>query len=159
MKKGVASSGIRHDIEKRTLAVADYRLSGNISAVSSKYGIARTTLMRWINEFEATAPDSEDKAAVVDIIKETTAAHVRSIEADTATRQAFLAQHYREVGELFSALIGKMQAELADETKHPSLRDQAAALTALTNFVKEFTPQDETQGQVNINLLQQTVNR
>jgi hypothetical protein len=51
-----------------------------------------------------------------------------------------------------------MTATINDKNSHPSLRDQAAALTALTNFVKEFTPAEE-QGNISINLLQQTVNK
>jgi hypothetical protein len=83
---------------------------------------------------------------------------VRSIEQATATRQEFLQQHYAGVSTLFSTLLTKMTDELNDKTKHPSLRDQAAAFTALVNFVKEFTPTEE-QGTTTINLLQQTVNK
>lgn len=162
MSKSVAS---KID-NKKAKAIADYRLSGNVSAVARKHKIARTTLLRWLKEYEGKNLDHIDSdtdsnpetAAVVNYINKTTDAAVRSIEAESLTRQEFLQQHYAGVSTLFSALITKMTAELNDKEKHPSLRDQAAALTALVNFVKEFTPTEE-QGTTTINLLQQTVNK
>ena len=165
MSKGVA----KKIGNKKAKAIADYRLSGNVSAVARKYDIARTTLLRWLKEYEGFNFDQLDSdaaesditaetAAVVRYIEKTSDATVRAIEQATATRQEFLQQHYSSISTLFSALLAKMTAELNDETKHPSLRDQAAAFTALTNFVKEFSPTEE-QGTTTINLLQQTVNK
>ena len=141
-------------------AIADYYKTGNASAVARKYGVARSTFLAWLPAIQRNieSPTPETTAAVVHAIEQTSAAAVRSIEQATATRQEFLQQHYAGVSRLFTALITKMTNELNDETKHPSLRDQAAALTALTNFVKEFTPTEE-QGTTTINLLQQTVNK
>lgn len=161
MKKGVASV----DSSFERMAVAEFRELGNISLVARKYKVARTTLMRWIKRYEGQElnepikPTTAQEAAAVRYIEKTTNATVRAIEAESATRQDFLRQHYEGVNNLFATLVNKMTNELNDKTKQPSLRDQAAALTALTNFVKEFTPNDDTHGPVNINLLQQTLNR
>ena len=145
--------------EEKMLAVQEYKTNGNASAIARKYGVARTTFLAWLPLFSDTpVPSEEVKSACVQAIEKTSDAVVRSIEQATATRQEFLQQHYAGVSTLFSALLTKMTNELNDETKHPSLRDQAAALTALINFVKEFTPTEE-QGITTINLLQQTVNK
>lgn len=145
-------------VEKKRIekALAEYSTTGNLSAVSRKYDIARTTLLRYIKGY---VHNEDTSAAVVTAIEKTSEAAVRSIEAELATRQEFLRQHYAEVNKLFAALINKMTTELLDETKHPSLRDQAAALTALANFVNQFTPHDAEQSGIQINLLQQTLNK
>lgn len=145
--------------EEKMLAVQEYKANGNASAIARKYGVARTTFLAWLPLFSDT-PVSNNivTQATVKAIGETSQAVVRSIDQATATRQEFLQQHYAGVSTLFSALITKMTKELSDDNKHPSLRDQAAALTALVNFIKEFTPTEE-QGTTTINLLQQTVNK
>lgn len=145
--------------EEKMLAVQEYRTNGNASEIARKYGVARTTFLAWLPLFN-DIPVSNDivTQATVKAIEETSHAAVRSIEQATATRQEFLQQHYSQVSTLFSALLAKMTAELNNETRHPSLRDQAAAFTALTNFIKEFTPAEE-QGNIQVNLLQQTVNK
>lgn len=144
--------------EEKMLAVQEYRTNGNASAIARKYGVARTTFLAWLPLFSDT-PVSNDivTQATVKAIKETSQAVVRSIDQAAATRQEFLQQHYAEIGKLFSALVKKMADTINDENSKPSLRDQAAAFTALTNFVKEFTPTEE-QGNIQVNLLQQTVN-
>lgn len=148
----------QYDDEYKKHVVREYMNSGNASEISRQYNIARCTLLEWIKYYSTIEADSEEvKYACVHAIEQTSAAAVRSIEQATATRQEFLQQHYAGVSTLFSALVTKMTKELSDDNKHPSLRDQAAALTALVNFVKEFTPTEE-QGTTTINLLQQTVN-
>lgn len=152
---------MKSKIDKRTKnrAIAEYKNTGNISAVTKKYNISRPTFYAWLKELSDFTPTTPQAAqAIVSAIQTTTNATVRSIEQAAATRQEFLKEHYAGVSTLFSALLSKMTAELNDENKHPSLRDQASALTALINFVKEFTPTEE-QGTTTINLLQQTVNK
>lgn len=148
------------DDKTKKKAIAEYRETGNASAIARKYGVARSTFLAWLPvvSHKIETDSHVTTQAVVKAIEKTSDAAVRSIEQATATRQEFLQQHYAGVSTLFSALITKMTAELKDDTKHPSLRDQAAALTALVNFVKEFTPTEE-QGTTTINLLQQTVNK
>ena len=148
-----------YDDEFKKFVVQEYINSGNASEVSRKHDIARCTLLEWVKYYSNITTNSEEvKSACIQAIEKTSDAAVRSIEQATATRQEFLQQHYAGVSTLFSALITKMTKELNDDNKHPSLRDQAAALTALVNFVKEFTPTEE-QGTTTINLLQQTVNK
>lgn len=146
------------DDKTKKKAIAEYRETGNASAIARKYGVARSTFLAWLPvvSHKIETDSHVTTQAVVKAIEKTSDAAVRSIEQATATRQEFLQQHYAGVSTLFAALINKMTNELNDATKHPSLRDQAAALTALTNFVKEFTT--EEQGTTTINLLQQTVN-
>lgn len=171
VRKTVGKKRKRYDDEYKKHVVMEYMNSGNASEISRRYDIARPTLLEWVKYYsdEAaiksvkgiglnTASSEEIKSACVQAIEKTSDAAVRSIEQATATRQEFLQQHYAGVSTLFSALVTKMTKELNDDNKHPSLRDQAAALTALTNFVKEFTPTEE-QGTTTINLLQQTVNK
>jgi transposase-like protein len=160
MKKGVGRKKKRlYDDEFKKFVVREYINSGNASEIARRHDIARCTLLEWVKYYGTITTTNESVAhACVAAIEKTSNAAVRSIEQATATRQEFLQQHYAGVSELFSALLTKMTAELNDETKHPSLRDQAAALTALINFVKEFTPTEE-QGTTTINLLQQTVNK
>ena len=147
------------DARTKNRALAEYQKTGNLSAVTKKYNISRPTFYSWLKELSEFRPSTpETTNAVVTAIQATSKAAVRSIEQAAATRQEFLQQHYAQVGELFSALINKMTATINDENSHPTLRDQAAALTALTNFIKEFTPTEE-HGNVSINLLQQTVNK
>jgi transposase-like protein len=147
-----------YDDEFKKFVVQEYINSGNASEISRKHDIARCTLLEWVKYYSNITTNSEAVSqACIQAIVKTSDAAVRSIEQATATRQEFLQQHYAGVSTLFSALLTKMTNELNDETKHPSLRDQAAALTALVNFVKEFTPTEE-QGATTINLLQQTVN-
>lgn len=152
--------GKKIDDKTKKRAIAEYQRTGNASAIARKYGVARSTFLAWLpaitNTIETNTPEATH--AIVHAIEKTSAAAVRSIEQATATRQEFLQQHYARVNTLFSTLLDKMTTELCDENKHPSLRDQAAALTALINFVKEFTPTEE-QGTTTINLLQQTVNK
>jgi transposase-like protein len=149
----------QYDDEFKKFVVQEYINSGNASEVSRKHDIARCTLLEWVKYYSNITTNSEAVSqACIQAIEKTSDAAVRSIEQATATRQEFLQQHYAGVSKLFSALLTKMTNELNDETKHPSLRDQAAALTALINFVKEFTPTEE-QGTTTINLLQQTVNK
>lgn len=152
-KKKLYDDGFKH------IVVQEYINTGNASGIARKHGIARCTLLEWV-KYYSTIKTSNDaiSQACINAIEKTSDAAVRSIEQATATRQEFLQQHYAGVNTLFSALLSKMTAELNDENKHPSLRDQAAALTALINFVKEFTPTEE-QGTTTINLLQQTVNK
>lgn len=147
-----------YDDEFKKFVVQEYVNSGNASEISRKHDIARCTLLEWVKYYSNITTNSEAVSqACIQAIEKTSDAAVRSIEQATATRQEFLQQHYAGVSTLFSALLTKMTNELNDKTKHPSLRDQAAALTALVNFVKEFTPTEE-QGTTTINLLQQTVN-
>lgn len=144
--------------EEKMLAVQEYRTNGNASAIARKYGVARTTFLAWLPLFSDTHVSNDIVTqTTVKAIEETSQAVVRSIDQATATRQEFLQQHYAQISQLFSALVCKMTATINDENAHPSLRDQAAAFTALTNFVKEFTPTEE-QGNIQVNLLQQTVN-
>ena len=145
--------------EVKKIAVLDYQQNGNASAIARKYGVPRTTLLEWIRQASSIrTSDPEVTSATIRAINDASSAVVRSIEQAAATRQEFLQQHYTHINTLFTALINKMKATLSDETKQPSLRDQAAALTALANFIKEFTP-TEDQGATTINLLQQTVNK
>ena len=159
MSEIVVSKG-KIDEKTKRRAVAEYHRTGNASAIARNYGVARSTFLAWLpaitNTIETDTPEATD--AVVHAIEKTSDAAVRSIEQAAATRQEFLQQHYVQVSELFSALISKMTTTINDENSHPTLRDQAAALTALTNFIKEFTPTEE-QGNISINLLQQTVNK
>jgi transposase-like protein len=164
MKKGVGKTVGKkkkkklYDDEFKKFVVQEYMNSGNASEVSRKHDIARPTLLEWVKYYSnITTSSAAVSQACIQAIEKTSDAAVRSIEQATATRQEFLQQHYAGVSTLFSALITKMTKELSDDNKHPSLRDQAAALTALVNFVKEFTPTEE-QGTTTINLLQQTVN-
>ena len=148
-----------YDDEFKKFVVQEYMNSGNASGVARKHDIARCTLLEWVKYYSnITTSSAAVSQACIQAIEKTSDAAVRSIEQATATRQEFLQQHYAGVSTLFSALITKMTKELSDDNKHPSLRDQAAALTALVNFVKEFTPTEE-QGTTTINLLQQTVNK
>lgn len=148
-----------YDDEFKKFVVQEYINTGNASEIARKHDIARCTLIEWVKYYSTITTSSEAVSqACIHAIEKTSDAAVRSIEQATATRQEFLQQHYAGVSTLFSALLSKMTAELNDEKKHPSLRDQAAALTALINFVKEFTPTEE-QGTTTINLLQQTVNK
>lgn len=165
MKKGVGKTVGKkkkkklYDDEFKKFVVQEYMNSGNASEVSRKHDIARPTLLEWVKYYSnITTSSAAVSQACIQAIEKTSDAAVRSIEQATATRQEFLQQHYAGVSTLFSALITKMTKELSDDNKHPSLRDQAAALTALVNFVKEFTPTEE-QGTTTINLLQQTVNK
>lgn len=147
------------DTRTKNRALAEYQKTGNLSAVTKKYNVSRPTFYSWLKELSEFKPSTpETTNAVVTAIQATSKAAVRSIEQAAATRQEFLQQHYEQVGQLFSALVCKMTATINDEKSHPTLRDQAAAFTALTNFIKEFTPTEE-QGNVSINLLQQTVNK
>lgn len=153
------SKGKIDDKTKRR-AIAEYHKTGNASAIARKYGVARSTFLAWLpaltNTIKTDSPEATD--AVVLAAGKISDAAVFSIEQAAATRQEFLQQHYAEIGKLFSALVKKMADTINDENAKPSLRDQAAAFTALTNFVKEFTPTEE-QGSVQVNLLQQTVNK
>lgn len=160
MRKSVGKKKKRvYDDEFKKLVVREYMNSGNVSDIARRHEIARCTLIEWIKYYSNIPTSCETVSqACVKAIEKTSDAAVRSIEQAAATRQEFLQQHFAGVSTLFSALLSKMTAELNDETKHPSLRDQAAALTALTNFIKEFTPAEE-QGVTQINLLQQTVNK
>lgn len=164
MKKGVGKTVGKkkkkklYDDEFKKFVVQEYMNSGNASEVSRKHDIARPTLLEWVKYYSnITTSSAAVSQACIQAIEKTSDAAVRSIEQATVTRQEFLQQHYAGVSTLFSALVTKMTKELNDDNKHPSLRDQAAALTALINFVKEFTPTEE-QGTTTINLLQQTVN-
>ena len=148
-----------YDDEFKKFVVQEYMNSGNASGVARKHDIARCTLLEWVKYYSnITTSSAAVSQACIQAIEKTSDAAVRSIEQATATRQEFLQQHYAGVSTLFSTLITKMTNELSDDNKHPSLRDQAAALTALVNFIKEFTPTEE-QGTTTINLLQQTVNK
>lgn len=148
-----------YDDEFKNIVVQEYVTTGNASEIARKHNIARCTLLEWV-KYYGTIKTSNDaiSQACINAIEKTSDAAVCSIKQAAATRQEFLQQHYAGVSTLFSALLSKMTAELNDENKHPSLRDQAAALTALINFVKEFTPAEE-QGTTTINLLQQTINK
>lgn len=140
-------------------AVEEYRLKGNAAAIARKYGVTRSTFLRWLSPVENTVDVADPiiSSACVKAINRAADATIREIHASAATRNEFLRIHYAQVNELFSSILARMTATLNDENSRPSLRDQAAALTALSNFMKEFTSTEE-QGPTTINLLQQTVN-
>ena len=154
MNKGVAI----HDSLPEQMAVAEYRKLGNLSAVARKYNVARTTLMRWIKKYEGqelnepVKPATAQEAAIVRYLDKASDATVRAIEAEAATRQEFLRAQ-------FPALCEAITARLKDRPETIPFRDLAASLAALNQMAKEFLPQDDDQGKVQINLLQQTLNR
>lgn len=156
MKKSVGKKKRIGDDEKRQ-AVLEYHRNGNVSATAKKYGVARSTLLAWIQTFSTISTDSAEMTqACVNAIEAASDAVVRSIDTATATRQQFLLEHYSQV----STIIQELLASMREDLKKPdiSLGTKTMAFTALTNFIKEFTPAEDG-GAVNINLLQQTVNR
>lgn len=160
MKKNRQKTVKRKPITEETKrnAVLEYHNTGNASATARRFGVARTTLLSWIPVYTDIAIHNERlTTASVQAIERTSLAVVDSIRQASATRQEFYQQHFHEVSILFSQLLQGMSSKLDNTQNPPSLRDQAAALTALTNFVKEFLPAED-QGTTTINLLQQTIN-
>lgn len=160
MKKGVAII----DPLRERMVIADYRKLGNISAVSRKHGVARTTIMRWIKKYEGIeldepVPTTEEEAAVVHYLEKTTEATVRAIEAEAATRQEFLRAQFPALCEAIAENLNAITSRLKDKPETIPFRDLASSLASLTAMAKEFLPQDDDQGKVQINLLQQTLNR
>ena len=160
MKKGVAIQ----DSLTEQMAVAEYRELGNLSAVARKYDVARTTLMRWIKKYEGedistpTAATAQE-AAIVRYLDKASEANVRAIEAEAATRQEFLRTQFPALCEAITENLNAITARLKDKPETIPFRDLAASLAALNQMAKEFLPQDDEQGKVQINLLQQTLNR
>ena len=160
MKKGVAIQ----DSLTEQMAVAEYRELGNLSAVARKYNVARTTLMRWIKKYEGedistpTAATAQE-AAIVRYLDKASEANVRAIEAEAATRQEFLRTQFPALCEAITENLNAITSRLKDRPETIPFRDLAASLAALNQMAKEFLPQDDEQGKVQINLLQQTLNR
>lgn len=156
MKKSVGKRKRLGDDEKRQ-AVLDYHRNGNASAIAQKYGVARSTLLGWIPTFSTiTTGSAEMTQACVNAIEATSDAVVRSIDTATATRTQFLQENYAQVNALIQELLKSMKEDL--KKTDLSLGTKTMAFTALINFIKDFTPAEEGAA-VNINLLQQTVNR
>lgn len=160
MKKGVAIQ----DSLTEQMAVAEYRELGNLSAVARKYNVARTTLMRWIKKYEGedistpTAATAQE-AAIVRYLDKASDATVRAIEAEAATRQEFLRAQFPALCEAITENLNAITSRLKDRSETIPFRDLASSLASLTAMAKEFLPQDDDQGKVQINLLQQTLNR
>ena len=160
MKKGVAIQ----DSLTEQMAVAEYRELGNLSAVARKYDVARTTLMRWIKKYEGedistpTAATAQE-AAIVRYLDKASEANIRAIEAEAATRQEFLRAQFPALCEAITENLNAITKRLKDKPETIPFRDLAASLAALNQMAKEFLPQDDDQGKVQINLLQQTLNR
>jgi hypothetical protein len=143
--------------EVKRVAVAEYKTTGNASAVARKYGVPRTTLLAWVRLFPAiTVTNDMVTDATIEAINRTSEAVVRSIDVATATRQQFLMEHYGELGEAISLNLQAIITRLRTPEGIP-YRDLAATLTALSGMVKEFLPVEE-QTPTQINLLQQTIN-
>ena len=161
MKKGVASV----DSSFERMAVAEFRELGNLSLVARKYKVARTTLMRWIKRYEGQElnepikPTTAQEAAAVRLIESASQATVRAIEAEAATRQEFLRAQFPALCEAITENLNAITSRLKDKPDTIPFRDLAASLAALNQMAKEFLPQDDNQGKVQINLLQQTLNR
>jgi transposase-like protein len=161
MKKGVASV----DSSFERMAVAEYRELGNLSLVARKYKVARTTLMRWIKRYEGQElnepikPTTAQEAAAVRLIESASQATVRAIEAEAATRQEFLRAQFPALCEAITENLNAITSRLKDRPETIPFRDLASSLASLTAMAKEFLPQDDDQGKVQINLLQQTLNR
>ena len=161
MKKGVAIQ----DSLTEQMAVAEYRELGNLSAVARKYNVARTTLMRWIKKYEGqelnepVKPATAQEAAIVRYLDKTSDATVRAIEAEAATRQEFLRAQFPALCVAITENLNAITSRLKDKPETIPFRDLAASLAALNQMAKEFLPQDDDQGKVQINLLQQTLNR
>lgn len=160
MKKGVAIQ----DSLTEQMAVAEYRELGNLSAVARKYNVARTTLMRWIKKYEGedistpTAATAQE-AAIVRYLDKASDATVRAIEAEAATRQEFLRAQFPALCVAITENLNAITSRLKEKPETIPFRDLAASLAALNQMAKEFLPQDDDQGKVQINLLQQTLNR
>lgn len=160
MKKGVAIQ----DSLTEQMAVAEYRELGNLSAVARKYNVARTTLMRWIKKYEGedistpTAATAQE-AAIVRYLDKASDATVRAIEAEAATRQEFLRAQFPALCDAITENLNAITSRLKDKPETIPFRDLASSLASLTAMAKEFLPQDDDQGKVQINLLQQTVNK
>lgn len=161
MNKGVAIQ----DTLSEQMAVAEYRELGNLSAVARKYNVARTTLMRWIKKYEGkelnepAKPATAQEAAIVRYLDKASDATVRAIEAEAATRQEFLRAQFPALCEAITENLNAITSRLKDKPETIPFRDLAASLAALNQMAKEFLPQDDDQGKVQINLLQQTLNR
>lgn len=158
MKKGVAIQ----DSLTEQMAVAEFRELGNLSAVARKYNIARTTLMRWIKKHDGELdpmPATAQEAAIVRYLDKASDANVRAIEAEAATRQEFLRAQFPALCEAITENLNAITSRLKDKPETIPFRDLAASLAALNQMAKEFLPQDDDQGKVQINLLQQTLNR
>lgn len=160
MKKGVAIQ----DSLTEQMAVAEYRELGNLSATARKYNVARTTLMRWIKKYEGedistpTAATAQE-AAIVRYLDKASEANARAIEAEAATRQEFLRAQFPALCEAITENLNAITSRLKDRPETIPFRDLASSLASLTAMAKEFLPQDDDQGKVQINLLQQTLNR
>lgn len=161
MNKGVAIQ----DTLSEQMAVAEYRELGNLSAVARKYNVARTTLMRWIKKYEGqelnepVKPATAQEAAIVRYLDKASDANVRAIEAEAATRQEFLRAQFPALCEAITENLNAITSRLKDRPETIPFRDLASSLASLTAMAKEFLPQDDDQGKVQINLLQQTLNR
>lgn len=160
MKKGVAIQ----DSLTEQMAVAEYRELGNLSAVARKYDVARTTLMRWIKKYEGedistpTAATAQE-AAIVRYLDKASEANIRAIEAEAATRQEFLRAQFPALCEAITENLNAITSRLKERPETIPFRDLASSLASLTAMAKEFLPQDDDQSKVQINLLQQTLNR
>ena len=148
------------DDKTKKKAIAEYRETGNASAIARKYGVARSTFLAWLPvvSHKIDTDSHVTTQAVVKAIEKTSDAAVRSIEQATATRQEFFAQHYAGLSDALSHTLKAITDRVKDKPDTIPTRDLAAIFTALTNFAKEFTPVEE-QGTTTINLLQQTVNK
>ena len=160
MKKGVAIQDSLTEMK----AVAEYKELGNLSLVARKYNVARTTLMRWIKkhdgiDFDTPLPATAQEAAIVRYLDNASEANVRAIEAEAATRQEFLRAQFPALCEAITENLNAITKRLKDRPDTIPFRDLAASLAALNQMAKEFLPQDDDQGKVQINLLQQTLNR
>lgn len=147
----------KFDEATKKRAVEEYNLTGNVSAVARKYGVARTTLLEWLQIFNNLhLKDEKIAIAAVSAINRASDAVVKSIEANAATREEFMRAHYTELSIALSNNLKAISDRLESDIEKLSLRDLAASLTALTNMAKEFLPVEE-KGATQINLLQQTI--
>lgn len=145
------------DEKTKKKALAEYKNTGNASAVARKYGVARSTFLAWLPEFTLEVKDEEVKKACIRAIDETSKAVVRSIDTNSISRQELIKEHYTDLADALHYNLVAISTRLKEDPQGIPFRDLAASLTALANVVKEFLPVEE-QGTTQINLLQQTVN-
>lgn len=147
-----------YDDEFKARVVQEYQQTNQATATARKYGIGRSTLMLWIKNVSSIKTNNDTiTEACVQAINETSAAVVRSIEANALSRQEFMREHYAEVSEALVYNLRAITDRLKENPKSIPFRDLASSLTALNGMIKEFLPVEE-QGVTQINLLQQTVN-
>ena len=165
IQKGVQSSRKKkkppvYDEVFKAMVVRECLELQNVKRTASKYGIARGTLLSWMQQLSETniyVHNERVTTKTIEAIEKTSDAVVRSIERAAATREEFIKEHYADLSDAFRYNIKAITDRLRDNPQGIPFRDLASCLTAITGMVKEFLPVEE-QSTTQINLLQQTIN-